>query len=453
MISRCLVPSRCLRRQIHPACRAQHPRRNLLTLAIETSCDDTSVAILETTSATAKLHFHKKITSNNTAYKGIHPLIAVESHQENLAALVEEALPCLPDPSTHHDQEPSARRTIYHNGQQKMKPDFISVTRGPGMRSSLQTGIDTAKGLALAWNIPILGINHMQAHALTPRLTNILSSQSRTSTVGMTPSFPYLTFLVSGGHTLLVHTQSTTAHDILCSTEDIPIGNCLDRCAKAILPQAVLSSHNNVSYGPALESFANSNTHLYNAPANNKESNKIKDTPYDWKLTPPYCTEHSSEEKRARMAWNFSSIITQVTRFLARNPDMAVEEREYLAHETQRVAFEHLVSRLFLLNPSVLHSTTTIVISGGVACNKFLSKVLAECLTARGHKGVNVICPPIEYCTDNAAMIAWAGMEMWREGWQSGVKFRALNKWSIDPGAEDGGIMGAGDFVKRLGEV
>jgi N6-L-threonylcarbamoyladenine synthase len=112
-------------------------RRFLLTLAIETSCDDTAVAVLETQTLAnnttgAVLHFHKKITSNNTAYHGVHPLASLYSHQENLAGLVDEAIQNLPP---------------------KCLPDFVSVTRGPGMRSNLFTGLDTAKGLAAAWQV------------------------------------------------------------------------------------------------------------------------------------------------------------------------------------------------------------------------------------------------------------------------------------------------------------
>jgi N6-L-threonylcarbamoyladenine synthase len=117
-------------------------RRLLLTLAIETSCDDTAVAVLEkrelpNSGPAAILHFHKKVTSNNTAYNGVHPLASLYSHQENLASLVDEAIQHLP-----------AR-----NGARRL-PDFVSVTRGPGMRSNLFTGLDTAKGLAAAWQVP-----------------------------------------------------------------------------------------------------------------------------------------------------------------------------------------------------------------------------------------------------------------------------------------------------------
>lgn len=111
-----------------------------MTLAIETSCDDTSVAVVEKGvhrgRAVARLHFHKKVTSNNHVFQGVHPLLTLKSHQENLAGLVAEAIARLPT----------------HDGTRRL-PDFVSVTRGPGMRSNLMCGLDTAKGLAVAWQV------------------------------------------------------------------------------------------------------------------------------------------------------------------------------------------------------------------------------------------------------------------------------------------------------------
>jgi N6-L-threonylcarbamoyladenine synthase len=122
-----------------------------MTLAIETSCDDTSVAIVEKGSrdgrATARLHFHKKVTSNNTEYQGVHPLVSLQSHQENLATLIKEAVDYLP----MRDESLAAQGTV--DPPTRRLPDFISVTRGPGMRSNLFTGLDTAKGLAVAWQV------------------------------------------------------------------------------------------------------------------------------------------------------------------------------------------------------------------------------------------------------------------------------------------------------------
>ena len=130
-----------------------HNRRPLITLAIETSCDDTSVAILEHRDRArfprAVLHFHKKITSNNSVYQGVHPIVSLESHQESLATLINEAIQELPSADFREDDDAIA----VTNQAWRRKPDFISVTRGPGMRSNLFTGLDTAKGLAVAWQV------------------------------------------------------------------------------------------------------------------------------------------------------------------------------------------------------------------------------------------------------------------------------------------------------------
>jgi N6-L-threonylcarbamoyladenine synthase len=132
-----------------------------MTLAIETSCDDTSVAIVEKSTkhgyTRAAIHFHKKVTSNNAEYQGVHPLVSLRSHQENLASLVSEAINHLPPKNTsctprdeeqHEEHDHSPVEFV-----EKRLPDFISVTRGPGMRSNLFTGLDTAKGLAAAWQV------------------------------------------------------------------------------------------------------------------------------------------------------------------------------------------------------------------------------------------------------------------------------------------------------------
>jgi N6-L-threonylcarbamoyladenine synthase len=134
-----------------------------MTLAIETSCDDTSCAIVEKTTKHgrpyAQLHFHKKITSNNAEFQGVHPLVSLRSHQENLAKLVSEAISHLPHETCNHSRslEKSMPQGAQHDEPTgtpaKRLPDFISVTRGPGMRSNLFTGLDTAKGLAVAWQV------------------------------------------------------------------------------------------------------------------------------------------------------------------------------------------------------------------------------------------------------------------------------------------------------------
>ena len=118
-------------------------------------------------------------------------------------------------------------------------------------------------------------------------------------------------------------------------------------------------------------------------------------------------------------------------------------ERQLLARETMRVAFGHLASRITLALKSLQSSgLKTLVVSGGVAGNQYLKHLIRKSLDDNGHEDMELVFPPVEFCTDNAAMIAWAGMEMWDAGYRTTLDVMPLRKWAIDPQADDGGILG-----------
>ncbi|KAJ9630761.1 Mitochondrial tRNAs modification protein [Taxawa tesnikishii (nom. ined.)] len=434
------------------------PGRNIVTLAIESSCDDTSVAVLQKhegsnrrTGPVAELHFHEKVTANTSSYNGIHPIVALESHQSSLGPLVEKAIRRL--------------REIKKGGGEAVlkKPDFVTVTRGPGMRSNLSVGLDTAKGLATAWNIPLLGVHHMQAHALTPRLVSALNSSHGS---GPKPQFPFLSILVSGGHTMLINSAGLTEHKILATTGDIALGDCLDKAARAILPKALVLP----PYGRALENFAfpaGAADYNYSPPANREQELQRRPTRWGWSFGAPLAESKGGRSSK-RMAYSFSGLLSSIerlvkfktdpitgslTRTLRDEEEPTAEERRAMAKEVMRVAFEHLASRvaLYLASLPLAQRTKvrTVVVSGGVAANTFLRHVMRAFLDVRGFRHVELFFPPIELCTDNAAMIAWAGMEMWEAGWRSELSIRPIKSWSMDPDAEDGGIMGPEGWAKR----
>ncbi|KAL1880179.1 hypothetical protein VTK73DRAFT_6210 [Phialemonium thermophilum] len=519
--------------------------RQLVTLAIETSCDDTCVAVLEKhpTNGAARLLFERRLTSDNRAYGGVHPVVAVNSHVTHLANLVQEAVRHIPASSRPRDGSsllPSP------------PVDFVSVTRGPGMLANLATGLNTAKGVAAAWDVPVLGVNHMQAHALTPRLAVALergrhdqdcwSSEGRILEDTPTgagaeaelagrapcPAFPFLSLLVSGGHTMLLLSRDLCSHKILVpDSGNLAIGDMLDKCARAILPPDVLASVPDTMYAAALETFAFPDASPPRS-ASNSDSERTRsgaDYEYDYDYTPP---AHRADEILAVYAgngvvltpplagsralnYNFTGLGTQVARAMAENPHMSVPARRAVARATMRVAFEHLAGRILLclssstrsrsLKPSytasdgaktrdngcgrgdnVAHTDSstattaavpqgtspndlnssiraevaaarTLVVSGGVARNRFLMHVLRMMLRARGPPAseMQVVAPPPALCTDNAAMIAWAGAEMWEAGWRSELSILPVRKWSLDPESPDGGILGAKGWVRRDG--
>ncbi|KAL5419601.1 hypothetical protein PMIN06_006905 [Paraphaeosphaeria minitans] len=444
----------------------RQPRtRHLVTLAIETSCDDTSVAVLETKTlgrpitTVAKLHFHEKVTSNNAAFNGVHPLAALESHQENLANLVAKAIEKLPGKRGH--------------------PDFVSVTRGPGMRSNLFTGLDTAKGLAAAWKIPLVGVHHMQAHALTPRLVAALdASENSTQAWGdspggpqgeidVAPTFPFLSVLASGGHTLLIHSATLTNHEVLASTSDVAVGECLDKIARIVLPPDVLQEAGNTMYGALLEQFAfpsDKSTQIassdprsasaychefesryeYRVPKNHEEELQRNVSRWGWAFNQPLA-KAGGGTKNKTLEMSFSGLMTAVERAVRYEHDQSTgkltkversaldigrEERRDMAEFSMRAAFEHIAARVVL----ALQSTPaeSVVVAGGVGANYYLRYVLASKLVANGYGDVLLVIPPPHLCSDNAAMIAWAGTEMFRAGHRNEFSIRAIRKWPLD---------------------
>jgi len=416
--------------------------------------DDTSVSIVEKTreqsgGSKAKIHFLENITADSRAHRGIHPILALESHQENLASLVDKALKSLPTSQ-------NAGNTIsLADGSTRLRPDFISATRGPGMRSNLSVGLDTGKALSVAWQIPMVGVHHMQAHLLTPRLVSCLGEGDGARVVS--PPFPFLSILVSGGHSILVHSKSLTDHKIMASSEDIAIGETLDKAAREILPPSLLQGAKTTMYGKTLEKFVFPNGKAdfadYRPPMNRGEEVVKRQNQWGWRLTTPFANTRA-------LQLSFSSVSSMVNKIVKdKNGSLSEEERVDLGRETMRVSFEHLASRTIIaLETLRLRSTgedeiRTLVVSGGVAANKFLMAVLRSFLDVRGFEHIQIVAPPIYLCTDNAAMIGWAGIEMFEAGWQSDLSCRALRKWTLDPQADDGGILGPSGWISNSAAI
>lgn len=268
-----------------------------------------------------------------------------------------------------------------------------------------------------------------------------------------TPSFPFLSLLVSGGHTLLLLSRSLNHHTILAEANSIAIGDMLDKCAREIVPPSEIAAGDSVMYGPVLERFAFPEPpgldidYEYTPPATRADEIELYDSGLGWGLTPPL-------HRTTQMAYEFAGINGQILKLLLARPDMPLPERRLLARHAMRLAFEHLASRLLLALKKHLPaaadepSPRTLVLAGGVASNRYLVHILRSVLDARGHGYLALVRPPASLCTDNAAMIAWTGMEMYEAGWRSELDVLAIRKWSLDPEAEGGGILGAGGWAR-----
>lgn len=451
-------------------------------MAIETSCDDTCVAILEkSNTGAARLYFNEKITSNNREFGGVHPAVAVLSHTTNLAPLLEKALRALPRKSDDN------AATISVDGVLRSKPDFVSVTRGPGMVSNLATGLNVAKGLSVAWGVPLLAVNHMQAHAITPHLIAALQKGEQDGAWDTVeteaevdpgqrrrhdPQFPFLSVLVSGGHTLLLRSESLNDHTILAEPMNIAVGDMLDKCARMIVPPEILDEEGGTSgmYGPVFEEFTFPGStsseedydYRYTPPTRRAEESEMFEAGYDWSLTPPLA--RSGERESVMDLFDFAGLNGTVLKIMLKNKDMDITERRTLARAAMTLAFQHITSRLVYAihgrldkhpspNPAPPRPEPkegeeppikTVVLSGGVASNKFFRHVVRKSLDVLGYSDIAIVAPPVPFCVDNAAMIAWTGMEMYEAGWRTDLGVVALRKWSLDNNEEGQGILGAG---------
>lgn len=335
----------------------------------------------------------------------------------------------------------------------------------------------------------------MQGHALTPRLVAALdaydamsdqaSLEGKPLTDGagaLTPTFPILSVLASGGHTMLIDSISLTDHTILGSTDDIAVGECLDKVARVVLPPEELQGAKSTMYGAILETFAlppsthksapsksnytlsgftastyfEAHAHVHNwytPPPNNEIAAERSRTNWGWSITQPL-TKTGGGNKINTMGMSFSGLMTAVER-LVRHPtnpttgkllskqlrspdDISLEERRDMALGVMRAAFEHIASRVVLaLQNSTSAGTTNdkkpaVVMAGGVASNAFLRHVLASTLCMHGFGDVELFFPPPKYCTDNAAMIGWTGIEMFEAGHADQLSIRAIRKWPLD---------------------
>ena len=306
-------------------------------LAIESSCDETSASIIVNgkvlNNIVATQSVHEK-------YGGVVPELASRAHQENLIPVVHEAL------STA--------------GISKKELSAIAVTRGPGLMGSLLVGVSFAKAFAKALDIPLIDVNHMQAHVLAHFI-----AEPR-------PNFPFICLTVSGGHTQLVLVKDHLTMELIGETQDDAVGEAFDKTAKLLgLPYPG---------GPLLDRYA-------------KEGNPKA---FTFPVT-----------RMPGLNYSFSGIKTAVLYFLRdrleENPNFITENLPDLCASIQYALVEMLLIKL--KEAMKEYGITEVAIAGGVSANSGLRAALSA-LSQR--KGWTFYVPEFEYCTDNAAMIAMA---------------------------------------------
>jgi N6-L-threonylcarbamoyladenine synthase len=336
----------------------------LTILGIESSCDDTAAAVVRGTGEAPVILSNavRSQTDLHAAFGGVVPEIAARAHAEALDLMVERAL----------DEAGVALPEI----------DAIAVTAGPGLIGGVLSGVMAAKGLALGLGKPLIGVNHLAGHALTPRLTH-----------GVT--YPYLLLLVSGGHCQFLRVDGPETFTRLGGTIDDAPGEAFDKVARLLgLPQPG---------GPSVE-----------AAAADGDATRFK-------LPRPLLDRPGCD-------LSFSGLKTAVLRtrdtLVAEHSGLSVQDRADLCAGFQMAVADVLAEkarRALDAGP-----VTAFAVAGGVAANKTLRARLEQ-VTA-----LPFIAPPLSLCTDNAAMIAYAGMLAFEAGRTDDMTLKARPRWPLD---------------------
>lgn len=342
----------------------------LIILGLETSCDETAAAVVRR-SANGKGQILSNIVHSQLAdhapYGGVVPEIAARAHVQRLDGLIANAM---------------AEAGI---GFEAL--DAVAATSGPGLLGGLLVAMMEAKAIALARDIPFIAVNHLEGHALTPRLLGACD-------------FPYLLLLISGGHTQFQLVEGVGKYTRLGTTIDDALGEAFDKVAKLLgLPYPG---------GPQVEAAAlkgNAKRFAFPRPLKGRDD----------------CN------------FSFSGLKTAVREVVKAMPVLSTQDVADVAASFEAAIADTMADRLahafaaFRASHNLPHPT--LVVAGGVAANKKLRSVLeVECNKA----GFALSVPPFHLCTDNAAMIAWAGAERLALGLTDDLGFAARPRWPLD---------------------
>jgi N6-L-threonylcarbamoyladenine synthase len=337
--------------------RKEHMRP--IILAIESSCDDTSAAVMAN-----GLLLSNVVSSqiDHAIYGGVIPELASRKHEELLVLVIEEA--------------------IKKSGIGLSKIDAIAVTSGPGLLGSLLVGITTAKSMAMSLNVPLIEVNHMQAHILAHFIDN------------PKPKFPFLCLTVSGGHTQLVKVNSSFDMEIIGQTLDDAAGEAFDKIGKMLgLPYPS---------GPTIDNLAQNGNPVYTFPIT-----RLK-----------------------HYQFSFSGLKTSFLYFLQKemkSDSQFIKDNLFdLASSAQHSIIENLL--IPFLEAAKDFRINQMAICGGVSANSKLRSRLKEEV---GKLGGTAFIPEIQYCTDNAAMIAMAGHFKYLRGEFAELSITAKARWTF----------------------
>ncbi len=353
---------------------------DILILGIESSCDDTSCAVIKNGILLSNITANQRV---HEQYGGVIPELASRDHQKNIVPVVDAAL-----------KKAGVKISQIH---------AIAVTRGPGLSGSLLVGLSFAKSIALALNIPLIEVNHMQGHILAHFLKEVSGSELQVSgshnqkpgTRNDEPTFPFLCLTVSGGHTQIVKISDHLSFELLAETEDDAVGEAFDKAAKILgLPYPG---------GPLIDKYA-----------------KLGDAK-KYKFPTPHLKNNN---------YSFSGVKTAFLYFIQEqttlNPNFIEDNLKDICASYQSHLIGYLLKNLLAVSKET--GIKQIAIAGGVSANSGLRKELDS--LGKKHQWQTYI-PKFEYCTDNAAMIAITGYYKFLKKEFCGLEVTPLARYGI----------------------
>jgi len=344
--------------------------KQIVVLGLESSCDETAASVV-TEDGVILSNVVLSQTDAHAPFGGVVPEIAARAHIVQMDRLVAQAM---------------SEANIGFSDL-----SAVAATAGPGLIGGVLVGLMTAKSIAAVADIPLIGINHLEGHALTARLTDKIP-------------FPYLLLLVSGGHSQLLVVEAVGKYRRLGTTIDDAVGEAFDKTAKML--------ELGFPGGPAVERAA------------------LTGDPRKYTLPRPM-------KGREGCNFSFSGLKTAVRlRREKLGAEATTQEISDLAASFQQAAIDSLLDRT-LKAVDIFRDKypvgDTLVVAGGVAANQYLKSELIKLTQLRK---IKLTVPPPVLCTDNGAMIAWAGIEKYKLGQFDSLALAARARWPLDPNAE-----------------
>ena len=335
------------------------------TLGIETSCDETAIAIYDTNDGIIGESVHSQMDMH-AKYGGVVPELAARAHLENIEHIIKSSL-----------------------NESKMsldKIDGIAATAGPGLIVCLTVGLNIGKSIAAFSNKPLIGVNHLEGHALSPGLNEKIK-------------FPYLLLLISGGHSQYLIVKDVNEYEQLGTTIDDALGEAFDKTAKML----------NLGYpgGPNVEKFSkegDENFYKLPEPIINKAGCNLSFAGLKTAVLRESKKINGDVKLKYDLAASFQKTINKI---LYKKTKIAVE---MFKEKTKKENFQ-------------------LIVAGGVAANKTIRENLTQ---LSNEMNFEIIYPDLKFCGDNASMIAWAGIQRFKKGLIDDLNITAKSRWPLD---------------------